>query len=322
MSFLSYFNSSMLLFIYIFISHFTYWTKYIKYKHWIFWVIHTVYIEHFLFLSGHEAAESDPFSLAPCGVCAARKCVYVGVCIRCNGRKVKNLFVDHFLLYWPIARALSILMDISLFLHLYTCVVRNQNWPLFFYIWPPFSLQRFLCSSPFLMEKIKSRTIFFLVQYATRIYITIGKKSWTQFPVHGDFNLFFLSFGVFGFFLVRAIYLYSLRAWFSGWILCVSVYCMIESISGEHFFHSALLDSLTISVWHIQMIVTHHHTLTLIHFTFPQVFACTQSHWTIEHSELWNLREIRTSKDFSLLNCNYLHHQEYLHILCFAFSLQ
>lgn len=203
---LSYFNSSMLLFIYIFISHFTYWTKYIKYKHWIFWVIHTVYIEHFLFLSGHEAAESDPFSLAPCGVCAARECVYVGVCIRCNGRKVKNLFVDHFLLYWPIARVLSILMDISLFLHLYTCVVRNQNWPLFFYIWPPFSLQRFLCSSPFLMEKIKSHAIFFLVQYATRIYITIGKKSWTQFPVHGDFNLFFLSFGVFGFFLVRAIY--------------------------------------------------------------------------------------------------------------------
>lgn len=98
---------------------------------------------------------------------------------------------------------------------------------------------------------------------------------------------------------------------------------MIESISGELFFHSALLDSLTISVWHIQMTVTHHHTLPSIHFTspLPRVFTCTQSHWTNEHSELWKLRKIRTSKDFSLLNCNCLFHQEYLHILCFGFYL-
>lgn len=35
---------------------------------------------------------------------------------------------------------------------------------------------------------------------------------------------------------------------------------MTESLSWEHFFHSALLDSLTVSVWHIQLTVTHHHT--------------------------------------------------------------
>uniref|UniRef100_A0A671KDW0 Chloride channel protein 1-like n=1 Tax=Sinocyclocheilus anshuiensis TaxID=1608454 RepID=A0A671KDW0_9TELE len=34
------------------------------------------YIDHFLFLSGHEGAESDPSSLAPCGVCAAQECMY------------------------------------------------------------------------------------------------------------------------------------------------------------------------------------------------------------------------------------------------------
>lgn len=91
---------------------------------------------------------------------------------------------------------------------------------------------------------------------------------------------------------------YTCTVWglnFQGESCVCREYCMIESISGERFFHSALLDSLTISVWHIQMTVTHHHTLPLIHFTFPlpRVFTCTRSHWTNEHSELWKLRKIR-----------------------------
>ncbi len=81
------------------------------------------YIDHFLFLSGHEEAESDPSSLAPCGVCAAQECMYVGVCIGCNGRKVKNVLVD---LYWTKSTVWSILMDSPLLLHLCLCVAHQE----------------------------------------------------------------------------------------------------------------------------------------------------------------------------------------------------
>ncbi len=85
-----------------------------------------MYIDHFLFLSGHEGAESDHSSLAPCGVCVAQECMYVGVCIGCNGRKVKNVLVDHFLLYCPKSSVWSILMDSPIFLHLCIHVAHQE----------------------------------------------------------------------------------------------------------------------------------------------------------------------------------------------------
>lgn len=66
---------------------------------------------------------------------------------------------------------------------------------------------------------------------------------------------------------------------------------MIESISGERFFHSALFDSLTISVWHIQMTVTHHHTH--LHWFTSHSYFYKYSH-AHNHTELMSTLKVKS----------------------------
>lgn len=85
-----------------------------------------------------------------------------------------------------------------------------------------------------------------------------------------------------------------------GWILCMCVYCMYdwEYLGGALFPFCPVRQHDYFCLTNINDCYSPPHTLTLIPFMFllPQLFTCTQSHWTNVHSESCEIKGFSTIK--------------------------